>query len=188
MGKLVIFSAPSGSGKTTIVKELLPGFPELEFSISATSRAPRGREVQGVDYYFYSAEEFRAKIKNDEFLEWEEVYEGTYYGTLKSEVDRIWKKGHSVIFDIDVEGGVNLKSQFGNKALSLFVKAPSLEELELRLRGRNTDSEEKIIQRMDKASRELTYAPKFDVTIVNDELTHAVNHARTALKAFFEND
>lgn len=184
MGKLVIFSAPSGSGKTTIVRQLLPEFPELQFSISATSRDPRGREKHGEDYYFYSSEEFVKKIDAEEFLEWEEVYAGTHYGTLKSEVERIWNEGHSVIFDIDVVGGVNLKKQFGERALSIFVQAPSLELLEKRLRGRGTDPEEKIIQRMDKASHELTYAPQFDITIVNDDLDTAVDQARKALNDF----
>ena len=156
MGKLVIFSAPSGSGKTTIVRELLKRFSCFEFSISATSRKPRGEERDGVDYYFLTAEEFRARVERDEFVEWEEVYAGTCYGTLRSEMERIWSKGNIILFDVDVIGGINLKRLFGNDACSLFIMPPSIEELERRLRGRGTDAEEVIQKRVDKAEFELS--------------------------------
>lgn len=183
-GKLIIFSAPSGSGKTTIVRHLLDKFPQLEFSISATSREPRGKEKDGVDYHFLSADEFRARIENGEFLEWEEVYAGTYYGTLRSEVSRIWDKGGHVVFDIDVVGGVNLKSHFGRRALAVYIKAPSMEILEQRLRSRGTDSEEKIVQRLAKAEEEALREPEFDITIVNDDLKRACSEAEEKIGAF----
>ena len=174
MGKVVIFSAPSGSGKTTIVKRLLERYAEFEFSISATSRAPRGAEQHGVDYYFLSQEEFAAKVAADAFVEWEEVYAGTSYGTLKSEVERIWEKGHVILFDVDVMGGINLKRIFGDKACSIFIMPPSIEELRRRLQGRGTDAPEVIEKRVAKASFELEKAPEFDYTVINDELEHAV--------------
>lgn len=183
-GKLVIFSAPSGAGKSTLVNYLLPQFPELRFSISATSRSPRGREVHGKDYYFLSSEEFKAHVAGDELLEWEEVYAGTYYGTLRSEVERIWAEGKVVVFDIDVVGALNLKKQFGNRALALFVQAPSVEILEQRLRGRGTDSEEKIQQRVAKATIEMARAPEFDKVVVNDDLDTAKAEALAILKDF----
>lgn len=186
MGKLVIFSAPSGSGKTTIVRELLKKFNELEFSISATSRNPRGAEKHGVDYYFFSPEEFEEKVKRDEFIEWEEVYSGTYYGTLKSEVERLWDSGKTVLFDIDVVGGVNLKTLFPDTSISFFIQAPSLEILESRLRGRGTDSEEKITERLEKAEYELTFAPKFDHVIINDNLPRAVSEVENVLEKFLQ--
>ena len=183
-GKLVIFSAPSGAGKSTLVNYLLPQFPELSFSISATSRSPRGKEENGKDYYFLSSEEFKARVAGDELLEWEEVYAGTYYGTLRSEVERIWAQGKVVVFDIDVVGALNLKKQFGNRALALFVQAPSVEILEHRLRGRGTDSEEKIQQRVAKANIEMARAPEFDKVVINDNLDTAKAEALAILKDF----
>ena len=156
--KVLIFSAPSGSGKSTVVNHLLSLHPELEFSISATSRAPRGEEKDGVEYYFIDVQEFRDRIARDEFVEYEEVYEGRFYGTLKEEVERIWAKGHVIIFDVDVKGGVNLKKYFGDKALSVFIQAPSVEVLRERLIGRGTDSMEEIEKRVAKAAEEMTYA------------------------------
>ena len=173
-GKLVIFSAPSGSGKTTIVKRLLEIFPRLEFSVSATSRAPRGTERDGVDYFFLSQDEFRARAAADEFVEWEEVYNGTCYGTLRSEMRRIWDKGNVIIFDVDVMGGINLKRIFGDNACSVFIMPPSVEELEQRLVGRGTDAPEVIERRVAKAEFELTKAPEFDHVVVNDCLEEAV--------------
>ena len=183
-GKLVIFSAPSGAGKSTLVHYLLPKFRELSFSISATSRAPRGEEKHGQDYYFLSAEDFQKRAQNDEFLEWEEVYAGTYYGTLKSEVQRLWNEGKTVVFDIDVVGGLNLKKIFGPQALAMFVQAPSIQVLEQRLRGRGTDSEEKIAERLAKASTEMERAPEFDAIIINDELERAKAEAAETLENF----
>ena len=183
-GKLVIFSAPSGAGKSTLVNYLLPQFPQLSFSISATSRAPRGQEEHGKDYYFLSSEEFKMRVAQDELLEWEEVYSGTYYGTLRTEVERIWSEGKVVVFDIDVVGALNLKKQFGDRALALFVQAPSVEILEQRLRGRGTDSEEKIQQRVAKATIEMARAPEFDKVVVNDDLNTAKAEALTILKDF----
>ena len=183
-GKLVIFSAPSGAGKSTLVHYLLPKFRELSFSISATSRAPRGEEKHGQDYYFLSAEDFQKRAQNEEFLEWEEVYAGTYYGTLKSEVQRLWDEGKTVVFDIDVVGGLNLKKIFGPQALAMFVQAPSIQVLEQRLRGRGTDSEEKIAERLAKASTEMERAPEFDAIIINDELERAKAEAVETLENF----
>ena len=174
MGKLIIFSAPSGSGKTTIVRRLMDVLSGLEFSVSATSRAPRGVEQHGKDYYFLSAEEFDAKIAEDAFVEWEEVYAGTKYGTLRSEMERIWAKGNTILFDVDVKGGVRLKNIFGESALSIFVMPPSIDELRNRLVGRATDSPEKIEQRIAKAGEELGYAERFDRVVVNDNLEMAV--------------
>mgnify|MGYP002513577042 CR=1 FL=1 len=174
MGKLVIFSAPSGSGKTTIVRELLKRYDCFEFSISATSRQPRGQEQNGVDYYFMSNDEFKARVARDEFVEWEEVYAGTCYGTLKSEMERIWAKGNTIFFDVDVMGGINLKRLFGEDACSVFIMPPSVEELERRLRGRGTDAEEVIQKRIAKAEFELSKAPEFDHVVVNDDLQRAI--------------
>lgn len=185
-GKLLIFSAPSGSGKTTIVKHLLQKDYKLEFSISATSRPMRGAEQHGKDYYFLSAEEFRMKIENDEFLEWEEVYEGCYYGTLKSEVNRIREAGRNVIFDVDVVGGLNIKKFYGDEALAIFIQPPSVEELEKRLKGRSTDSADVIAQRVDKAQFELSFADKFDKVIVNDVLEEAYTEAEQTLDKFLK--
>lgn len=184
MGKLIIFSAPSGSGKTTIVHRLMGLVGGLEFSVSATSREPRGAEQNGKDYYFLSTEEFDAKIAEDAFVEWEEVYAGTKYGTLRSEMERIWSKGHTILFDVDVKGGVRLKNIFGDKALSIFVMPPSIEELRNRLVGRATDSPEKIEQRIAKAGEELGYAEQFDRVIINDDLESAISEVREAVERF----
>jgi len=186
MGKLVIFSAPSGSGKTTIVRELLKRFTCFEFSISATSRKPRGEERDGVDYYFLSSDEFRARVERDEFVEWEEVYAGTCYGTLRSEMERIWSKGNVILFDVDVIGGINLKRLFGDDACSLFIMPPSIAELERRLRGRGTDAEEVIQKRIDKAEFELSKAEAFDYTVVNDDLTTAVEECVAIINNFLK--
>lgn len=174
MEKVIIFSAPSGSGKTTIVHELLKRYPQFEFSISATSRAPRGAERDGVDYYFLTEEEFLRRIEADAFVEWEAVYAGTHYGTLRSEVDRIWSKGNVIIFDVDVVGGVNLKRIFGDKACSVFIMPPSIEELERRLIGRGTDAPDVIAKRVAKAGQEIERAPEFDHVVVNDDLQRAI--------------
>lgn len=168
--KLIIVSAPSGSGKSTLVQYLMKQGLDLAFSVSCTSRAPRGEEQHGVDYFFLSPEEFRQRIANDEFLEYEEVYNDKFYGTLKSEVERIGAMGKIAVFDVDVKGGVNIKKFYGDRALSLFIQPPSIEELSRRLHGRGTDAEEVIQQRLAKAGEELTYAPKFDRVIVNDKL------------------
>lgn len=184
MNKVIIFSAPSGSGKSTIVNHLLSLDLGLEFSISATSRAPRGQEQHGREYYFFSADEFKKRIDADEFLEWEEVYAGCYYGTLKSELERIWAKGHTVVFDVDVVGGVNIKKIFGSDALSVFVQAPSVEVLRRRLESRGTDSPEKIEQRVAKADYEMTFRDKFDVVVINDDLQAAFADAEQKVRAF----
>ena len=184
MGKVIIFSAPSGSGKTTIVHRLLERYPQLEFSISATSRAPRGAERDGVDYYFLSQEAFAAAVAEGRFVEWEEVYKGTCYGTLRSEVERIWQKGHVIVFDVDVLGGINLKRIFGQDACSVFIMPPSVEELRRRLEGRGTDSPKAIDRRVAKAEFELTKAPEFDHTVVNDRLDDAVEETCAILDAF----
>lgn len=186
MGKLVIFSAPSGSGKTTIVRELLKRFDCFEFSISATSRKPRGEERDGVDYYFLSNDEFRARVERDEFVEWEEVYAGTCYGTLRSEMERIWAKGNVILFDVDVMGGINLKHLFGDDACSVFIMPPSVEELERRLRGRGTDAEEVIRKRIDKAEFELSKSSEFDFTVVNDDLQQAVDETVAIITNFLK--
>jgi guanylate kinase len=183
-GKLIIFSAPSGAGKTTIVRYLLDRNLNLEFSISATSREMRHTETDGKDYYFLTPEEFRSKIKNHEFLEWEEVYQGTFYGTLKSEVERIRSKGMNVIFDVDVVGGCNIKKQYGNDALAVFVRPPSVEELRNRLITRSTDAPEVIEKRIAKAEFELTFADQFDVIIVNEVLEKAFQEAEKCVKEF----
>lgn len=176
-GKVIIFSAPSGAGKTTIVHHLLKVFPELEFSVSACSRPMRKGETNGVDYYFISLEEFKEKIKNNEFAEYEEVYKDNYYGTLKSEIERIWKKGKHIIFDMDVMGGLNLRLQFGENALAIFVMPPSIEHLEKRLNSRDTETPESIARRIGKAEQELKKAELFDKIILNDTLEHALEEA-----------
>ncbi len=189
MGKSIIFSAPSGAGKTTIIGELLKK-PELklEFSISATSRNPRNAEVNAKDYYFLSKEDFLQKIDKNEFVEWEEVYNGSYYGTLKQELERIWSKGKLVAFDVDVKGGLNLKRIFKNDALLVFVMPPSVEELERRLRGRGTESEETLKTRIDKAKYEISYAEQFDVIITNDVLEQSVEKARETIEKFLNSE
>lgn len=187
MNKLIIFSAPSGSGKTTIVRHLLSLEKlNLAFSISATSRAPRGQEQHGKDYYFLSVEEFKKHINNAEFLEWEEVYAGNFYGTLKSEVERLWADGKTVLFDIDVIGGLRIKEQFAEQSLAVFVKPPSIEELENRLRQRQTETEEKIKMRLDKAHQELSEAHKFDVVIENNDLQKALQEAEQVVCKFLK--
>ena len=169
-GKLIIFSAPSGAGKSTLVSHVMGSIPQMAFSCSATSRSPRGEEQEGREYYFVTPDQFREKISRDEFLEWEEVYPGQYYGTLKSDVERLQSEGKHVVFDIDVVGGVNLKKQFGHEALALFIQPPDLKTLEQRLRNRGTDSEEQIAKRIGKAEEEMQYAPEFDHIIINDDL------------------
>ena len=183
-GKLIIFSAPSGAGKTTIVKHLLKQDFNLEFSISATSRAARHTETHGKDYYFLSPEEFQEKVSNDDFLEWEEVYAGTSYGTLKSEVERIRNQGKHVIFDVDVVGGINIKKYYGDEALSVFVQPPSIEELRKRLVGRSTDSIDVIEKRVQKAEYELTFATNFDVILVSEELSVTLANAEKLVLGF----
>lgn len=184
-GKVIIFSAPSGAGKSTVVGHLLRLHPEFEFSISATSRAPRGKERDGVEYYFMSAERFRELIAEDAFVEHEEVYHDRFYGTLKSEVDRIWRKGHVIIFDVDVKGGVNLKKYFGDNALSILILPPDIKVLEQRLRHRGTDSEEAIRERVGKAASEISFAKgKFDREIVNDKLEQTFAEAESIINGF----
>lgn len=184
-GKLIVFSAPSGSGKTTIVRHLLGlDYLNLEFSVSATSRERRGDEVDGKDYYFMSLKEFKSKIRNDEFLEWEEVYRDCFYGTLKSEVERIWAKGKHVIFDIDVAGGLRIKKKFPNETLAVFVKPPSVDELKIRLKKRKTESEDKINMRVAKASIELATAPQFDKIIKNINLDVALLEAENLVAKY----
>lgn len=184
-GKLIIFSAPSGSGKTTIVRHLLKQ-PELNlaFSVSATSRAPRGAEKEGENYYFIKVSEFKQHIKNDDFIEWEEVYRDNFYGTLKSEVERLWAEGKNVIFDIDVVGGLRIKKKFPNKTLAVFVKPPSVDELKIRLKKRSTESDDKINMRIAKASVELATAPQFDKVIKNYDLDTALNEAHQLVADF----
>ena len=184
MNKVLIFSAPSGSGKSTIVNHILGLHPEIEFSVSATSRAPRGEEKDGVEYFFYSADIFRLLVRDDKFVEYEEVYPDRFYGTLKAEVNRIWARGHVIIFDVDVKGGVNLKKYFGDQALSVFIQAPSVEVLRDRLVKRGTDSAEDIEKRVAKAAEEMTYAPQFDKVLINDVLTTALAEADAMVDAF----
>ncbi len=185
-GKLIIFSAPSGAGKTTLVKHLLQQIPGLEFSISATSRKPRHNETNGKDYHFLSEDEFQRKIDNSEFLEWEEVYKGIKYGTLKSDVERIRKTGKNVIFDVDVVGGLNIKNYFGNEALAIFVQPPSVEELRKRLKARSTETDEVVEMRIAKAEHELSFANRFDVILVNNKLEKAIAEAEKIIKEFLE--
>ncbi|MGC1203986.1 MAG: guanylate kinase [Flavobacteriaceae bacterium] len=186
-GKLIVFSAPSGSGKTTIVRHLLKQENlNLEFSISATSREKRSTEIEGKDYYYLSAKAFKNKIKNEEFLEWEEVYRDNFYGTLKNEVERIWAKGKNVIFDIDVSGGLRIKRKFPEQTLAVFVKPPSIDELKIRLKKRKTESADKINMRVAKASAELATAPLFDTIIVNDNLEKALKDAEVLVGNFLK--
>ena len=183
-GKVIIFSAPSGSGKSTIVNALLARMERLEFSISATSRAPRGEERHGREYYFLTSDEFARRIERGDFVEWEEVYAGTCYGTLRAELQRIWEAGNVIVFDIDVKGGINLKRQFGDEALAIFVMPPSIEELERRLRRRGTESEDTIKKRIGRAELELSFAPQFDKIIVNDDLEKAIDRTEAAIRKF----
>lgn len=183
-GKLIIFSAPSGAGKTTIVKHLLKKFPQLSFSISATTRESRGTEKHQNDYYFISKEDFLHKVARQEFVEFEEVYNGTFYGTLRSEIERIWEEGKHVIFDIDVEGGLRLKRKYEEEALAIFVQPPSLDVLKERLTGRGTDSQEKLQERFAKAEKELQYADKFDVILKNYDLETACAEAEVLVEKF----
>ncbi|MFI3301565.1 MAG: guanylate kinase [Rikenellaceae bacterium] len=184
--KLIIFSAPSGSGKSTIINQLLTKFPELEFSISATSRAPRGEEQDGKEYYFLSSEEFKKRVVADEFVEWEEVYAGTCYGTLKCEMERIWSKGNTIIFDVDVMGGIRLKKIFGEDACSIFIMPPSVEELRKRLEGRATDAPEVIEKRVARAEMEISKSSEFDNVVVNDILARAVADTEAVISNFLK--
>lgn len=183
-GKCIIFSAPSGAGKTTIVHRLLAMNIGLSFSVSACSRAPRPNEIDGKDYHFLGIDVFKEKIKKGEFVEWEEVYRDNFYGTLRSEIERIWKDDKAVIFDVDVVGGLNLKKAFQENALAIFVQPPSYDELEKRLRLRSTETEEKINQRMEKAHKELSFAPEFDHVLINDDLEKAVEKAKELVLEF----
>lgn len=183
-GKLIIFSAPSGAGKTTIVQHLVSKFPTIEFSVSACSRELRKGEMDGVDYYFIGVPEFKKRIEKDEFVEWEEVYENHFYGTLRSEIKRIWDRGHHVIFDVDVVGGLNLKKQFGAKALAVFVKAPSIKHLEDRLKKRDTETHESIARRIGKAEKEMEYATQFDAVLINDSMELAFIEASKLVETF----
>ena len=188
MNKVLIFSAPSGSGKSTVVNHILGGHKGIEFSVSATSRPPRGEEKDGVEYFFYSADIFRLLVRDDKFVEYEEVYPDRFYGTLKAEVNRIWARGNVIIFDVDVKGGVNLKKYFGDQALSVFIQAPSVEVLRQRLIGRGTDSAEDIEKRVAKAAEEMTYAPQFDKVLINDDLATALAEADAMVDAFLADD
>ena len=183
--KLIIFSAPSGAGKTTIVKHLLGVYPEiLSFSISATTRSPRHYEKPNKDYYFISVEEFRKKIEEKEFIEYEQVYEGLYYGTLRSEVERLWSQGQVVVFDVDVKGGVALKQEFGEAALAVFVQPPSIKELRKRLLSRNTETDKTLKERVEKAEIEMEFAPFFDKVIINDSLSEALGYSEQIVEEF----
>ncbi|MBP5994700.1 MAG: guanylate kinase [Crocinitomicaceae bacterium] len=183
-GKCIIISAPSGAGKTTIVQALLKDMTQLAFSISACSREPRGNEQNGIDYYFLGREGFEQRIAEEAFLEWEEVYDGMFYGTLKSELTRIWSEGKTVIFDVDVVGGIHLKQIMGEKALSIFIQPPSMEELSRRLTSRNTDSIDKINMRLAKAKQEIEQAKDFDVIVVNDQLELAIQTVHSTISSF----
>ena len=185
-GKLILFCGPSGSGKTTLTKHLLEHFPRLRFSVSATTRARRANETDGKDYYFLSVPDFKKKIAADEFVEWEEVYKDLFYGTLKSEVQRIWNENKAVVFDVDVEGGLNIKKIYGSKLLAVFVKPLSVEVLRKRLTDRNTESAESLATRIKKAELELTYEDKFDHVIVNDTLEHALEQAEALVTSFIK--
>lgn len=185
-GKVIVVCAPSGAGKTTIVRELLQVIPELKFSVSATTRSKRDYEIDGKDYYFITPDEFRAKLDRDEFLEWQEVYTDQYYGSLKCEVERIWNNGMPVIFDVDVLGGLNIKKFYGEHALSVFIQPPTMEELENRLRKRGTETPESLKRRLDKAEYELSFANKFDQVILNDDLSTAQNEMIQLVKTFLQ--
>ncbi len=185
-GKAIIFSAPSGSGKTTIVSNLIEQLPTLKFSVSATTRIKRPNEVDAKDYYFLSVEQFKEKVSKEEFLEWEEVYENIYYGTLKEEVERIWSEDNTVIFDVDVQGGVKLKEKLGQQALSIFVRVPNLEVLEERLKSRSTENEDSLEMRIQKASKEMLEERKFDCVVINEVLENAVSDAFQLVRDFIE--
>ena len=185
-GKVIIFSAPSGAGKTSIVHALLSKMPSLEFSVSACSRSPRPNEIHGKDYFFIPTQEFKNKISSSDFLEWEEVYTNHFYGTLNSELSRIWSESKIVIFDVDVKGGINIKKKLGHAALSIFVMPPSIDELEKRLRSRKTESEDKILQRVSKANEELQDAKHFDVVLENDNFERAVEEAESIVQNFID--
>jgi len=186
MNKVVIFSAPSGSGKTTLVKHCLYKFPKLKFSISATTRSIRGNEKHGIDYFFLPIDEFKRKIEQNEFVEYEEVYKDKYYGTLKNEVEKIWNEGNIVIFDVDVKGGVNLKKIFNSQALAIFIAPPSVEELQRRLENRGTDSPEVIKTRIEKASEELSFSKYFDKSVVNEDLENTKSEVEQLIKDFIK--
>ncbi len=183
-GKVIVVSAPSGAGKTSIVRHILDYLPELSFSTSATTRAMRDGEVDGKDYHFMSVDDFKKEISNDNFLEWEEVYDNQFYGTLKSEIERIWNEGKTVIFDVDVKGGLNIKNYFGDNALSIFIEPPTIEELERRLRNRGTEDSESLKKRVQKAEYELSFAPKFDKVVLNDDLDKARQEVIDAVRCF----
>lgn len=185
-GKVIIVSAPSGAGKTSIVRHLLAEVPQLQFSVSATTRARRDYETDGKDYYFITTEQFKQRLQRDEFLEWQEVYRNQFYGSLKCEVERIWENGQTVIFDVDVLGGLNIKKFYGDKALSIFIKPPTIAELERRLNKRGTETPETLAKRLDKAEYELSFAEQFDVTVLNDDLTRARNEMVSIVKRFLE--
>lgn len=186
MRKAIIFTAPSGSGKTTLVRHLLERMPSLIFSISATTRPARSNEFNGRDYHFLSQEEFKNKADSGDFIEWEEVYKGTYYGTLKSEIERIWAAGKDVIFDVEVHGALNLKKYFGDKALAIFVNVPDLNTLRSRLKKRETETEESLNRRIEKATYEMSYEPQFDRTILNDDLEKAKAESFKLVKEFLD--
>jgi len=185
--KVIIFSAPSGSGKTTVVRHLLNAMDNLEFSISATTRAKRGHEQDGIDYYFLSEAEFREKIEAGEFLEYEEVYPGRFYGTLRSEVDRIWSLGKAVIFDVDVVGGLNIKSHYKEKALAIFLRTPSFDDLRKRLQGRQTEEESEMKKRLEKAEFEMSFQEKFDIVLINNVLEHTFTESESIVHYFLKN-
>lgn len=185
-GKLIVFSAPSGAGKTSIVRALLNRIPQLSFSVSATSRPMRAGEKQGDDYYFMSPEQFRQRIENGDFLEWEEVYPGSFYGTLQSEVQRIWDEGRHVVFDVDVAGGLTIKRFYGERCLALFIMPPSIDELQQRLLGRNTETADSIAKRISKAEQEMSFAARFDKIIINDKLDDAIEEAAALVTTFIK--
>jgi guanylate kinase len=183
-GKLIIIAAPSGAGKTTVVKHILQQFPQLSFSVSATTRAMRQGETDGRDYYFLSEQEFKNRIANDEFVEWEMVYVGKYYGTLKSELQRVWNNNQHIIFDVDVEGGLHIKNKYPNNSLSVFINPPSLEVLKTRLTDRNTESAESLNERISKAEHELSFASQFDIVLTNDDLQQTLAKAEQLINDF----
>ena len=187
-GKVIIVSAPSGAGKTSIVKHVLQFLPELRFSTSATTRTMREGEINGKDYHFLSVDDFKKGIERDDFLEWEEVYANQFYGTLKSEIQRIWDEGKTVIFDVDVKGGLNIKKYFGDKALAIFVEPPTVQELENRLRNRGTETEESLRKRVEKAEYELSFAPRFDKIILNDDLEVARAEMLQTIRQFLDEE